>query len=116
MFTTEFEKTAGRGGATAVGGMLPVASGLAADEGKGWQTTGGAVLGSIAGAALGRRLSGVNAKKLSASVTKRMSKNLPVKSGDISKAKKLLLSGAAGSAAGGAGGAYLAHGKDKKDE
>lgn len=89
----EADKEAGRTDATIVGGLFSPFAGLAAEKGKGWRTTGGALLGDIAGSQVGdmagRAVGG------------------PV--GQIGGATL-------GRLAGGAGGAYVAHGPDKKKD
>ena len=46
-------KYAGQGAAAAVGTIAPIFAGLGAEKGKGWKTTGGALLGNLGGGILG---------------------------------------------------------------
>lgn len=92
-FWTSFEKQAGeytdrnRKRSAVVGAIAPVYSGFAADDGKGWMTSVGALLGAMGGSVLGA---------------------VP---GALTKSHSVARTGALiGSAIGGAGGAYLAHG------
>lgn len=93
-FADELEKIAKRKGATIVGGLFTPAAGLAAEKGKGWRTTGGALLGGGLGHGLGR-LAG-----------------LGLGGGPRAEMARALLAGLGGTV-GGATGAYLAHGPDK---